>query len=79
MGLGFDEPTDADMDSTNSDADETIDTDEDDNSSVESGMSSDSNSLLLMSDLESVASDTSIDVKRSLCINCMNKSYVECW
>lgn len=35
MGLGFDEPTDADMDSTNSDADETIDTDEDDNSSVE--------------------------------------------
>lgn len=62
MGLGFDEPTDADMDSTNSDADETIDTDEDDNSSVESGMSSDSNSLLPMLELESVASDTSIDI-----------------
>lgn len=65
MGLGFDEPTDADMDSTNSDADETIDTDEDDNSSVESGMSSDSNSLLPMLELESVASDTSIDIGKT--------------
>lgn len=65
MGLGFEEPTDADMDSTNSDADETIDTDEDDNSSVESGMSSDSNSLLPMLELESVASDTSIDIGKT--------------
>lgn len=65
MGLGFDEPTDADMDSTNSDADETIDTDEDDNSSVESGMSSDANSLLPMLELESVASDTSIDIGKT--------------
>lgn len=65
MGLGSDEPTDADMDSTNSDADETIDTDEDDNSSVESGMSSDSNSLLPMLELESVASDTSIDIGKT--------------
>lgn len=65
MGLGFDEPTDADMDWTNSDADETIDTDEDDNSSVESGMSSDSNSLLPMLELESVASDTSIDIGKT--------------
>lgn len=65
MGLGFDEPTDADMDSTNFDADETINTDEDDNSSVESGMSSDSNSLLPMLELESVASDTSIDIGKT--------------
>lgn len=45
--------------------DETIDTDEDDNSSVESGMSSDSNSLLPMLELESVASDTSIDIGKT--------------
>lgn len=42
-----------------------MDTDEDDNSSVESGMSSDSNSLLPMLELESVASDTSIDIGKT--------------
>lgn len=48
------------MNSTKSDADETLDTDEDSNSSVESRMSSDSNSFLPMLELESVTSDTTI-------------------
>lgn len=65
MELGFDEPIDADMDSTKSDADETLDTDEDSNSSVESRMSSDSNSFLPMLELESVTSDTTIDIGKT--------------
>lgn len=53
------------MNSTKSDADETLDTDEDSNSSVESRMSSDSNSFLPMLELESVTSDTTIDIGKT--------------
>jgi hypothetical protein len=66
MRQGFAEPTELEMELTDSDADSIVDSDDGDNNVVESEVSSDSNSFLPMLEMQSVASDTSLDIGKIL-------------